>query len=241
MNSLSFNIKKGEIFGIAGVSGNGQLELCEALSGMRKINDGTIRFNNKIINNNSVLDCIQDGISYIPSDRINIGVAGKNTIWENIGMKIFREKEYLKYNFFLDNKKMKKYAMNIIDKYDVMQPGIELPALLLSGGNLQKIIIGREIESDSQLYICSYPTRGLDVKAINFVRESIIKLKNMGKSVLLISGDLDEIFSLSDRIGVMYEGNFMGILQPEEYDVTNVGLMMNGHSLVQSGNENNGD
>ena len=109
-------------------------------------------------------------------------------------------------------------------------PGINLPALLLSGGNLQKLIIGREMERDCGLYICVYPTRGLDVGATEFVRQSILKLRNEGKAVILISGDFDEIFGLSDRIGVMYEGSFTGIFENGKHSLEEIGLMMSGHT-----------
>ncbi|MCK4980540.1 MAG: heme ABC transporter ATP-binding protein, partial [Candidatus Delongbacteria bacterium] len=126
------------------------------------------------------------------------------------------------------NKKLKEYAEKIIEKYNIFLPSINLPALLLSGGNLQKLIIGREMERDCDLYVFVYPTRGLDVGATEFVRNAILQLRNQGKAVILISGDFDEIFGLSDRIAVMYEGNFTGIFNNGDHSLEEIGLMMSG-------------
>lgn len=144
-------------------------------------------------------------------------------------MKIYRLSKFGK-GLLLDNKALKKYSKKIIKKYNIFLPGIDLPALLLSGGNLQKLIIGREMELDCDLYICVYPTRGLDVGAAEFVRKAILKLRNEGKAVVLISGDFDEIFGLSDRIAVMYEWKFTGIFKNGEHSLEEIGLMMSGHS-----------
>ncbi len=241
VDSLSFELNTGEILGIAGVSGNGQTELSEAIVGIRELRDGKIWFKDIVINKLSVKDKIAMGISYIPSDRIHVGVAGQRPTWENIGMKIYRYKKYSNV-FGLNRKMMKEYADEIVKKYDIIQPGIEFPSLLLSGGNLQKVIIGREIEAESDLYICEYPTRGLDVGATEFVRNTILELRNSGKAIILISGDLDEIFMLADRIAVMHSGHFVSVFPNGKYDVTEIGLMMSGtleHELqVNKGGKN---
>ncbi len=229
VNNLSFSVSGGEVFGIAGVTGNGQIELADALTGNRDVIRGNIFFKNQDISNESPVSRIDKGISYVPGDRINVGVAGSQSVWENIIMKIYRLPEYKKW-ILLDNKKLKKYAAKIIEKYNIFLPGVNLPALLLSGGNLQKLIIGREMERDCSLYIFVYPTRGLDVGATQFVRQSILKLRNEGKAIVLISGDFDELFSLSDKIGVMFEGQFTGIFNNGEHSLEEIGLMMSGHS-----------
>ncbi len=229
VNDLSFDVAGGEILGIAGVSGNGQIELADSLTGNRQAIRGEIIFKEKDISNNSPVQRIDKGISYVPGDRINVGVAGSRSVWENIIMKIYRLSKFGK-GLLLDNKALKKYSKKIIKKYNIFLPGIDLPALLLSGGNLQKLIIGREMELDCDLYICVYPTRGLDVGAAEFVRKAILKLRNEGKAVVLISGDFDEIFGLSDRIAVMYEGKFTGIFKNGEHSLEEIGLMMSGHS-----------
>ena len=240
VNNLSFNVAGGEILGIAGVTGNGQIELADALTGNREIVRGQVKFKNKDVTKLTPLERIDTGISYIPGDRINVGVAGSRSVWENLIMKTYRMPKFKK-GISLDNKKLKLYAQEIIKKYDIAHPGINLPSLLLSGGNLQKLIIGREIERDCDLYICVYPTRGLDVGATEFVRKSILRLRNQGKAIILISGDFDEIFGLSDRISVMFEGNFTGIFNNGEHSIEEIGLMMSGHSEEEAVKEMNND
>jgi simple sugar transport system ATP-binding protein len=229
VNNLSFNLAGGEIIGIAGVSGNGQVELADALTGNRDVIRGNIFFKGDDISNDTPLKRIDKGVSYVPGDRIRVGVAGNQSVWENIIMKVYRLPKFKK-GVLLDNKKLKEYAEEIIEKYNIFLPSINLPALLLSGGNLQKLIIGREMERDCDLYVFVYPTRGLDVGATEFVRNAILQLRNQGKAVILISGDFDEIFGLSDRIAVMYEGNFTGIFNNGDHSLEEIGLMMSGCS-----------
>ncbi|RLC53773.1 MAG: ABC transporter ATP-binding protein [Candidatus Cloacimonadota bacterium] len=227
VNDLTFDVAGGEVIGIAGVSGNGQIELADALTGNRDVIRGKVLFKGKDISNDPPVKRIDEGISYVPGDRINVGVAGNRSVWENIIMKVYRLPKFRK-GLLLNNVKLKEYAEKIIKQYNIFLPGINLPALLLSGGNLQKLIIGREIERDCDLYIYVYPTRGLDVGATEFVRKAILQLRNEGKAVILISGDFDEIFGLSDRIAVMYEGKFTGVFKNGEHSLEEIGLMMSG-------------
>lgn len=236
VKDLSFSVKGGEVLGISGVTGNGQIELADALTGNREVIRGKIFYKKVDVTNFPPVKRIDLGISYIPGDRINVGVAGSRSVWENLIMKIYRLPEFGK-RLLLNNRKLKEYAKKIIKKYDIALPGIDLPALLLSGGNLQKVIIGREMERDCGLYICVYPTRGLDVGATEFVRQSILKLRNEGKAVILISGDFDEIFGLSDRIGVMFEGNFTGVFENGKHSLEEIGLMMSGHTEAEAAKE----
>jgi len=233
VRNLTFSVMGGEILGIAGVSGNGQIELAEALAGMRPAVSGEVLLQGRQVERLSAEERIDRGVSYIPSDRVNVGVAGGLSIWENLTLKVFRHPRF-RNGMFLDNRALRQYASDVIAKYSVMQPGLDFPALLLSGGNLQKLILGREIEQEGVLYICMYPTRGLDVGAMEFVRKAILDLRNDGKAILLISGDLDELFELSDRLAVMYEGEFTGILTPDMYDVERVGLMMSGAHVEET-------
>ncbi|MEA1971729.1 MAG: ABC transporter ATP-binding protein [Candidatus Cloacimonadota bacterium] len=233
VRDLSFSVSGGEILGIAGVSGNGQVELADALTGNRDVVNGEIMFNGDNITHASPKQRIDKGISYIPGDRINVGVAGNRPVWENLIMKVYRLPKFSS-KLLLNNKKLKVYAEKLIKKYDIFMPGINLPALLLSGGNLQKLIIGREMDRDCDLYICVYPTRGLDVGATEFVRQSILTLRNEGKAVILISGDFDEVLGLSDRVAVMYEGNFTGLFENGKHSLEEIGLMMSGHSEEQA-------
>ncbi len=227
VNDLTFDVAGGEVIGIAGVSGNGQIELADALTGNRDVIRGKVLFKGTDISNDPPVKRIDEGISYVPGDRINVGVAGNRSVWENIIMKVYRLPKFRK-GLLLNNVKLKEYAEKIIKQYNIFLPGINLPALLLSGGNLQKLIIGREIERDCDLYIYVYPTRGLDVGATEFVRKAILQLRNEGKAVILISGDFDEIFGLSDRIAVMYEGKFTGVFKNGEHSLEEIGLMMSG-------------
>lgn len=238
VNNLSFDVAGGEIVGIAGVTGNGQVALADALTGNRDVIRGKILYHGKDISKAPPEKRIDMGISYVPGDRINVGVAGNQSVWENLIMKVYRIPKYKK-GLLLDNNKLKQYAEKIIKKYNIFLPGINLPAQLLSGGNLQKLIIGREMERDCNLYICVYPTRGLDVGATEFVRNAILQMRNDGKAVILISGDFDEIFSLSDRIAVMYEGQFTGIFKNGEHSLEEIGLMMSGCSEEQAVKEMN--
>lgn len=239
VNNLSFNLACGEVLGIAGVTGNGQTELADALTGNREIIRGKLLFKGKDITRHTPLQRIDEGISYVPGDRINVGVAGGRSVWENLIMKVYRKPEFKK-GLLLDNKKLKEYAEKIIIKYNIFLPGINLPAVLLSGGNLQKLIIGREIERNCDLYIFVYPTRGLDVGATEFVRKSILNLRNEGKAILLISGDFDELFAISDRISVMYEGKFTGLFNNGDHSLEEIGLMMSGHTEAEAVKEMSG-
>jgi ABC-type uncharacterized transport system ATPase subunit len=229
VNNLSFDLAGGEIIGIAGVSGNGQIELADALTGNRDVIRGKILFKGEDITNDTPVKRIDKGVSYVPGDRINVGVAGNRSVWENIIMKVYRLPIFKK-GMLLNNQKLKEYAEKIIEKNNVFLPSINLPALLLSGGNLQKLIVGREMERDCDMYIFVYPTRGLDVGAAEFVRNAIVQLRNQGKAVIMVSGDFDEIFSLSDRVAVMYEGKFTGIFNNGDHSLEEIGLMMSGCS-----------
>ena len=231
VNNLSFDVAGGEIIGIAGVSGNGQVELADALTGNRDVIRGKIIYKGINVSNDPPEKRIDQGISYVPGDRIRVGVAGNQSVWENIIMKVYRLPKFKK-GLLLDNVKLKEYAEKIIEKYNIFLPSINLPALLLSGGNLQKLIIGREMERDCDLYICVYPTRGLDVGATEFVRNAILQMRNEGKAVILISGDFDEIFGLSDRIAVMYEGEIVAFEDPQTTNEQRLGLLMAGHTDI---------
>jgi general nucleoside transport system ATP-binding protein len=227
VNNLSFELAGGELIAIAGVSGNGQVQLADALTGNRDVIRGKILFKGKDITKDTPVKRIDNGISYVPGDRINVGVAGNRSVWENIIMKVYRLPAF-RNGILLNNKKLREYAEKIIEKYNIFLPSINLPALLLSGGNLQKLIIGREMERECDMYIFVYPTRGLDVGATEFVRNAILQMRNQGKAVIMISGDFDEIFSLADKVAVMYEGKFTGIFENGAHSLEEIGLMMSG-------------
>lgn len=227
LKDINICIYQGEVLGIAGVDGNGQRELANIISGHDFADSGEIRYHHQDISKKSILERIDMGFAYIPENRSEVATAGQSSIWENLIMRIFRKKEYAKYGV-LNLKKLKEYAKDIIDKYEIVQPGIMHPAIVLSGGNLQKLILGREIDADGEVYIFIHPTRGLDISSTNFVRKQIISLSQKGKIVIVISGDLDELFEISDRIAVMYEGKIMDILDRESFNIMNIGLLMSG-------------
>lgn len=227
VNKLNLSVKKGEIMGLAGIDGNGQTELLEAITGLRKVESGEIIINGKNITNNTPFQVINKKISHIPEDRQKRGLIldfdiSENTILENYYKTPFANKGILQY----DN--IHLYARELIDKFDV-RPKEELKkARTLSGGNQQKVIIAREVSNDPDLLIAAQPTRGLDVGAIEFVHKSLIEQRDKDKAVFLISFELDEIMNVSDRIAVIYEGKIVGIMDAKDAEIEKLGLMMAG-------------
>jgi simple sugar transport system ATP-binding protein len=230
VNRLSFTIHEGEIFGVAGISGNGQRELVEALAGLRKIEGGKIHIDGKDISSSSALKRWQAGIGYIPADRISTGSIGDFSLVENLTMNYYFDAAFTKRGV-IDFGLLRQLTENLIQEYDVATPGIEVKAKTLSGGNLQKLILARVLSRKPRLIIVDLPTQGLDVGATEFVRNKLIEAKQEGAGVLLISEDLDEIMSLSDRVAPLYEGHFMGILPTGTAQREVVGAMMAGFEL----------
>lgn len=230
LKGVSFNIRRGEVLGIAGVDGNGQSELVEALTGLRKVENGDIKLNNKSIKNLSPIKIRHVGISHIPEDRNKRGLNRKFTIKENlIGGKYY--KEPLCKGIQLKESKIREYAEMLVEKFDIRPANIDVSTQNLSGGNAQKIVVAREVDLDTDLLIASQPTRGVDIGSIEFIRETLNKVKEKGTGILLVSADLEEILSLSDRIAVMYEGRITGIISAEEATEENLGLLMTGGRL----------
>lgn len=232
LDQINLTIKEGEIIGIAGVDGNGQREMADIITGHVKPDSGTVIFNDKDITKTNILDRIHLGFGYIPENQAQVGTAGPCAIWENLSLKCFNSHDYSKFGF-LKIKKLKEKAKTVIDKYAIANAGMTHPTVTLSGGNLQKVIVGREIEQNGSVYVFIHPARGLDISATNFVRHCILDLRNRGKIVILISGDLDELTELSDKMAVMYEGKIMGILNPEQYNPQTIGFLMSGITEIQ--------
>jgi ABC-type uncharacterized transport system ATPase subunit len=230
LNGVSFTIREGEIFGIAGISGNGQHELAEVLAGLRKAAGGKVLFGGKEITHSSVLDKWQMGIGYIPSERTEVGSIADFSLVENVAMSLHLDKEFSPWGT-LDYGKMRKFTEEIISEYDVATPSSAAKARNLSGGNLQRLILARVLSRRPRLVIAHLPTQGLDVGAIEFVQNKLMEAKKDKAAVLLISEDLDEVLSLSDWVAPIYEGKFMGILPGEAARRENVGAMMAGLSL----------
>ncbi len=228
VKDFSLSIRRGEIVGIAGVDGNGQSELVEALSGLRKVESGEIYFNGKEITNSSIQERNEMGLGHIPEDRQKRGLILPAPLSTNFVIKEFYKEPYSRRGI-LNFGKIEEYGEKIINKFDVRSgEGIQSPAGTLSGGNQQKAIIGREIEADPELLIAVQPTRGLDVGAIEFIHKELVKERDNGKAVLLVSFELDEIFNLSDRIAVMNAGRLIDIVYTKDTDEHAVGLMMAG-------------
>lgn len=230
LNGVSFSISEGEIFGIAGISGNGQSELVEVLAGLRKVERGKVLMDGKDITSSSSLKRWQLGIGYIPADRISVGSIADFSLIENMIMNYYFDDEFNN-RWSLDYKKIRQLTEEIIAEYDVVAPGPESKAKTLSGGNLQKLILARVLERKPRLVIADLPTQGLDVGATEFVRNKLIEAKLHKAGVLLISEDLDEILSLSDWVAPIYEGNLMDIIPGERAKRESVGAMMAGISL----------
>jgi simple sugar transport system ATP-binding protein len=230
VNQLTFSIHEGEIFGIAGISGNGQRELVEALSGLRRIEGGSIRLNNKDITYDSALNRWQAGVGYIPADRIAMGSIGDFSLIENTAMNYYFDERFNQRGI-LDFRSLRKLTKELVEEYDVATPGVEVRARTLSGGNLQKLILARVLSRKPRLVIVDLPTQGLDVGATEFVRTKLTQAKQECAGVLLISEDLDEIMQLSDWVAPIYEGRFMGILPAEGAERETVGAMMAGIEL----------
>lgn len=228
LKDFSIDVRAGEIVGIAGVEGNGQSELIEAITGLRKSESGTINFKNKDITRESIRNRINSGIAHIPEDRHKRGLVLDYTIEENMVLEVYDKKPFSNKGL-LNKKEIKKYAEKIIDEFDVRSgEGAESIARSLSGGNQQKAIIGREIELNPELLIAAQPTRGLDVGSIEYIHKRLVEQRDSGKAVLLVSLELDEILNVSDRIAIINNGELIGVVNADETNENEVGLMMAG-------------
>lgn len=228
VNDVSFNVRKGEIVTLAGIDGNGQQEVIYGISGIKKTHEGTILLDKKDISSYSIREKIKAGISHIPEDRHKHGLILDYSIYENTVLDRYYEKEFSKC-LFLNEKNIKKYADELIDKYDVRSSGDGNTIVRsMSGGNQQKIIVGREIERNQDLLIAVQPTRGLDIGAIEGIHNLLLKQREEDKAILLVSLELDQVFTLSDRILVMYEGEIVGEFTPDNVNKETLGLYMSG-------------
>ena len=232
LKGVSFTICEGEIFGIAGISGNGQSELVEALAGLRNAQGGKVLLDGHDITHTSSLERWEKGIGYIPSDRINVGSIGEFSLVENTAMNYYFDDRFC-HRGIVDYGNLRKLTEEIVSEYSVATPGPDVKAKNLSGGNLQKLILARVLSRNPRLVIADLPSQGLDVGATEFVQNKLVEAKKKKAGVLLISEDLDEILSLSDRVATIYEGKFMGIIPGEEARKENVGAMMAGLRLKE--------
>lgn len=230
LDQINMEVYKGEILGIAGVDGNGQKELAEVIAGIQKISHGEIDYMGEEISSWKIKERFERGISYISDDRHRDGLVLDMTVEENLILREYDKKPFLKNGIFQKNF-MKENADKVIEQYHIKTSGNqagETLVKLMSGGNQQKVILAREITENSELIIANQPTRGLDIGATQFVRQVWMEQRNAGKSVILISADLEEIMQLSDRVAVMFGGKIVGILKKEEIEMEELGLLMGG-------------
>ena len=239
VKGLNLSVRRGEIVGIAGIDGNGQSELIEAITGLQKVKSGKITINSKDVTGKGPRQITETGIGHIPQDRQKHGLVLDFTVGYNAVLLTYYQKPIMKKGI-IDYKLVSNKAKEIIELYDVRTQGEHALARSLSGGNQQKLIIGREIDRDPDLLIAALPTRGLDVGAIEFIHKKLIEQRDRGKAVLLISFELDEVMNVSDRIAVIYDGKIIDTVNPLETTESELGLLMAGHTkeeMVMVGDE----
>jgi simple sugar transport system ATP-binding protein len=225
LQSISLTVGRGEIVGIAGVAGNGQRELAEVISGMRSMTSGTISVQGENVQSGKARSAIAQGIAHVPEDRLHTGLASSHSVEDNLALKNYRSMSRFR---ILKRKSIREQSTDLIERYDIKTPGSQKPVRLLSGGNVQKVLLAREFSALPKVLIAASPTRGLDVGAIETVRERLVQAADNGVGVLLISEDLDEIMSLADRILVMYEGRIVDEVPADGADRERIGLTMGG-------------
>ena len=226
LRGVSLEVRAGEIVGIAAVAGNGQTELAEVITGLRRCG-GTIRIGSETVSNRPPGHAIRAGVAHVPEDRTGVGSAPNLSVADNLIMKRFREPPVSR-GWLIDDGRKRTLAEELKEEYRIAAPSVETRARLLSGGNLQRLILAREIETMPSLMVAVQPTRGLDVGAIETVHRLLLDRRERGAGILLISEDLDEILALADRVDVMYEGRIVGSFDAETADVHDIGLLMTG-------------
>lgn len=229
VKNVNFSVHRNEIFGIAGVSGNGQRELVEGITGLRKVSSGNIFLKGADITNKSSRVVTGKGITHVPEERIKFGIVPNMLIYENAILKKHHQKPFSRV-FFLDYKNIQHHTKNLVSLFKVDTPSINTRVKNLSGGNIQKLILGRELVDAPNLLVASHPTYGLDVGATEYIRSQLLTQREQGGAILLVSGDLEELFALSDRLAVLFKGEIMGIMTSQAIDISKTGLMMTGLS-----------
>ncbi|NOX33434.1 MAG: ABC transporter ATP-binding protein [Deltaproteobacteria bacterium] len=231
LNNISFELFENEILGVAGVSGNGQRELAEAITGIRPILSGKVKIKGRDITNKSPRCIYDNGVSHVPEERIRFGIAPGLFLYDNAILKQHHLKKFSS-RYFLRYNRIKNHTKTIVNKFKVSTHSINTRVRNLSGGNIQKLILGREVSEQPQLLVASHPTYGLDVGATEFLRKHLLELRKQGSSVLLFSEDLEEIFELCDRIAVIFDGRFMAVLDSDDERLCDIGLMMAGSKKI---------
>ena len=233
LNDISLTVGRGEIVGVAGVSGNGQRELAEVIAGMRNAASGVITVDGQTVQTGKVRKSIGAGIAHVPEDRLHTGLAPSHSVQDNLVLKSYRSSPISRLSVLV-RRVIRSNAEDLVERYDVKTPSTETPVRLLSGGNVQKVLLAREFSTDPKVLVAASPTRGLDVGAIETVRSRLVEAADKGVGVLLISEDLEEILSLADRVLVMYEGTIVGDVPAESASREMLGLLMGGANLQES-------
>ena len=236
VKELSLDVHAGEIVGIAGIDGNGQSELIQAITGLRKVKSGSIKIKGQEVVGLSPRKITEMNVSHVPEDRHRDGLVLEMMLSENIALQTYY-KEPLSKNGVLNYNQINSYARKLMEEFDVRAANEIVPASALSGGNQQKAIIAREVDRNPDLLIVSQPTRGLDVGAIEYIHKRLIDERDKGKAVLVVSFELDEILNLSDRIAVIHDGKIQGIVKPSETNKQELGILMAGGEIKEASNE----
>ncbi len=228
VRGVSLTVRRGEILGIAGVEGNGQSELIEAVTGMRAIQHGDVRIQGSSIHGMSPGKIRALGLAHVPEDRLATGISAKADITDNLVVGKDRRREFSFLGIHLKRRAMRKYAKELFSRYDIRGAGIDTQAGSLSGGNMQKVVVAREFSFDTPVLIISQPTRGVDIGAMDFIHQQIMDKRNASCAILLVSADLDELYRLSDRMVTIFEGRITGEFRPDEITPQEISHYMTG-------------
>lgn len=228
VDGVSFDVHAGEIFGVAGVEGNGQTELVECLTGLRPPRQGTAAIRGTDILRKDPKDIYRLGVAHIPEDRWEVGLVLPFTLAENAILGIHRWKRFRGPLHILRWQVVQKHVAELMERFEIRATGPGAPAKSLSGGNQQKLIVGRELAKDPDVIVAAQPTRGLDVASAKYIRELLEQMRGKGRAILLVSADLDEVLALSDRVAIMYEGKFMVVCDPSGLTRERIGMLMGG-------------
>jgi simple sugar transport system ATP-binding protein len=227
VSDVSFDVREGEVFGVAGVDGNGQAEIVESITGMRRPDDGRITFDGDDVTTASRRERIRRGMAYVPEDRQERGLVMDFDLVENSVLGSQHAEPYAT-DGRLDWTVTREHAADVVSAFDVRPGDVDAPARSLSGGNQQKFLVGREFSRDPALVVAAHPTRGVDVGSIEFIHDRVLDLRRDGKAVLLVSSKLDEVQQLSDRLGVVHDGELVDVVDPDRVTEEQLGLLMAG-------------
>lgn len=228
VRGVSFCVRKGEVLGIAGIEGNGQSELIEAITAMRPLQHGTVKILGKDTGNMTPGQVRALGLAHVPEDRIATGISASADITENMVAGKERLPSFSLGHIHLKRGAMRHYAKELVQRFDIRAASISVPTGSLSGGNMQKVVVAREFSFDTPVLIISQPTRGVDIGAMDFIHHQIMEKRAMGCAILLVSADLDELIRLSDRMLTIYEGKITGTFDPQSVDKAEISYCMTG-------------